>query len=81
VKDLSAQDQVICVQLALFAAMMKSKDWTPKALQAVGGARGAGVAFLKDSFDGPAVHPLARRYKEAAIAMLDTLLPATGTTI
>ena len=53
ISGLAEGDRVICVRLALFAEMVKTKEWTPATLKAVGGAEGVGVAFLEDSFAAP----------------------------
>ena len=50
VSGISQDDKVICVRLALFAEMMKDKDWTPATLKQVGGTEGVGVTFLEETF-------------------------------
>ena len=42
VQDLAHDGKVICVQLSLFADMMKGRPWTPASLQEVGGTSGRG---------------------------------------
>ena len=49
-----------CVRLALFAEMMKDKDWTPAALKAVGGTAGVGVTFLEETFSAATAPPAHR---------------------
>ncbi len=81
VEELSNDGKVICVRLALFAEIMKSKPWTIEALSQVGGARGVGLKFLEDTFDGASA-PLAYRYHEAAARRaLQQLLPSPGQSI
>jgi eukaryotic-like serine/threonine-protein kinase len=43
VSGLARKGEVIPVQLALFAEMVKGKPWTPATLQEVGGTEGVGV--------------------------------------
>src|SRR5580692_8069165 len=50
VSGLAQEGKVICVRLALFAEMMKSKPWTPATLKEVGGTEGIGVTFLEETF-------------------------------
>jgi serine/threonine protein kinase/formylglycine-generating enzyme required for sulfatase activity/tetratricopeptide (TPR) repeat protein len=77
-----AQDgTVISVRLALFAEMVKGKPWTPATLRAVGGAHGVGVTFLEETFGAATAPPEHRLHLEAAQAVLQALLPQTGTVI
>jgi serine/threonine protein kinase len=81
VAGLAEEGKVVCVRLALFAEMVKSKPWTPQTLDAVGGASGVGLAFLEETFStrtAPAAH---RLHEEAARAVLRSLLPDQGATI
>jgi len=80
VKDLTQNEMVICVRLAVYAEMMKHKSWTTKTLKQVGGFAGVGVAFLEESF-GAHANPKHRFHEEAARAVLKSLLPETGTEI
>jgi formylglycine-generating enzyme required for sulfatase activity len=81
ISDLADGDHVICVRLALFAAMVKDKEWIPATLKSVGGAKGVGVAFLEDSFASNTAPPENRRHSAAAQRVLGALLPDSGTTI
>ncbi len=81
ISDLSEGDHVICVRLALFAAMVKDKQWKPATLKAIGGATGVGVAFLEESFAAQAAPAENRRHKAAAQRVLSALLPEPGTSI
>jgi serine/threonine protein kinase/formylglycine-generating enzyme required for sulfatase activity len=77
-----AQDgKVICVRLALFAEMIKSKTWTPASLKEVGGTEGVGVTFLEETFSTATAPPQHRYYQKAARAVLKDLLPEAGTDI
>ena len=81
VTDLSADGKVICVRLALFAEMMKSKAWTPGSLQAVGGTAGVGAKFLEETFSAPTAPPAHLHHRDAAREVLQALLPESGTDI
>ena len=50
VAGLVEEGKVICVRLALFAEMMKGKEWTSTTLRQIGGTEGVGVTFLKETF-------------------------------
>lgn len=81
VSELAEGDRVISVRLALFAQMMKAKQWTPATLKAVGGTQGIGVAFLEDSVTTPNAPRAIRRQQTAAVKVLAALLPDPGTSI
>ena len=81
VKGLAEQGKVICVRLALFAEMMKSKPWTADTLRDVGGIQGIGVAFLEETFGPNTPHPNCRLHQQSARAVLAALLPEYGTDI
>ncbi|MFK7737218.1 MAG: protein kinase [Pirellulaceae bacterium] len=78
---LAVDGRVICIRLALFAEIMKSRPWTLASLEEVGGPEGVGRKFLESTFEGPST-PLAYRYHgRAARAVLRKLLPEAGGTI
>jgi serine/threonine protein kinase/formylglycine-generating enzyme required for sulfatase activity len=81
VSELSEENKVVCVRLALFAEMMKGRPWTPAALRGVGGAEGLGVAFLEDTFSSHGANPRHRLHQKAARAVLAALLPDPGSPI
>jgi serine/threonine protein kinase/formylglycine-generating enzyme required for sulfatase activity len=81
VAGLAQLDKVICVRLALFAEMMKSKPWTPASLKAVGGTEGIGATFLEETFSAASAPPEHRFHQKAARAVLRSLLPESGTDI
>jgi hypothetical protein len=81
VAGLAQENKVICVQLALFAEMMKGRPWTPATLKQVGGIEGVGVTFLEDTFSSPTANPKHRLHQKAARAVLKALLPESGTNI
>lgn len=81
VRELAHDGKVICVQLALFADMMKGRDWVPASLQEVGGATGLGTKFLEETFIAPTAPPTHRLHAKAAQSVLKSLLPEIGTDI
>jgi hypothetical protein len=81
VAGLAEAGTVICVRLALFAEMMKTKAWTPGTLKEVGGTAGVGIKFLEETFSSPTANPKHRLHQKAARGVLKALLPATGTDI
>src|SRR5208283_5317316 len=78
---LAQEGKIICVRLALFAEMMKGKAWTPATLKEVGGTEGVGVTFLEDTFSSPSANPKHRLHQKAARAVLQALLPGSGSNI
>lgn len=81
VAGLAEDGKVNCVRLALFAEMMKGKTWAPATLKEVGGTKGIGVRFLEETFSSHAAHPKHRLHQKAARAVLNDLLPDSGTDI
>jgi serine/threonine protein kinase/formylglycine-generating enzyme required for sulfatase activity len=79
VEALAQEGKVICVRLALFAEMMKTKPWTQSTLKAVGGAAGVGVNFLEETFSAANASPEHRYHQKAAQDVLKSLLPEAGT--
>ncbi len=81
VAGLAQEGKVISVRLALFAEMVKGKAWQPATLKEVGGMEGVGVTFLEETFAAPTAAPQHRVHQKAAQAVLNALLPETGTAI
>lgn len=81
VLGLSQEGKVIPVRLALFAEMMKSRDWTPASLKEVGGTEGVGFKFLEETFSASTAPPENLYHQEAARKVLHLLLPDGGTDI
>lgn len=81
VAGLADEGKVICVRLALFAEMMKGKPWEIATLKKVGGTDGVGVTFLEETFSSAAASPEHRYHQKAARAVLQDLLPDSGTNI
>ena len=78
VSSLASDGRVICVRLAVFAEMMKTREWNPNTIRDIGGPQGLGVAFLEETFSGSTTAPERRYHQTAARAVLKTLLPDTG---
>jgi serine/threonine protein kinase/formylglycine-generating enzyme required for sulfatase activity len=81
VAELAQEGKVVCVRLAVFAEMMKSKPWSPDFLKSAGGAAGLGVSFLEETFSASTAPPEHRYHQKAARAVLNALLPEPGTDI
>lgn len=81
VDSLSTDGKVIPVHLALFAEMVKSREWKPATLRQLGGASGIGARFLTESFSTSSSPAHQRAYEEPARRILETLLPDPGTEI
>lgn len=81
IDELSQDDKVISVRLALFCEMMKSKPWTPNILAELGGISGVGVTFLEETFGDRHVPIQYRQHQEGVRGLLGALLPAAGAII
>ena len=81
IEALSDEGRVIPVRLALFAEMVKGREWVPATLREVGGAKGVGVTFLQETFSARTANPQNRLHEKAARAVLAALMPASGTQI
>ncbi len=81
VAGLSEDGKVVCVRIALFAQMMKTKPWTIASLHQVGGASGVGVTFLEETFSASSAPPEHRYHQKGARAVLRSLLPDSGSNI
>ncbi|MCB9873530.1 MAG: SUMF1/EgtB/PvdO family nonheme iron enzyme [Planctomycetaceae bacterium] len=81
VGELSHDDKVICVRLALFAEMMKGRPWSAATLKKIGGTSGIGVTFLDETFTSSTAPPEHRLHQRAARSVLKALLPEIGTDI
>jgi hypothetical protein len=81
ISQLSEDGKVVSVRLALFAEMVKGREWVPATLQAVGGVEGLGVTFLEETFSSSTANPKHRMHQTAARRVLKALLPETGADI
>jgi eukaryotic-like serine/threonine-protein kinase len=78
VTGLSQGGKLIPVRLALFSEMVKSREWTPATLKAIGGIEGVGVTFLEEAFTAATAPAQNRMHERAARAVLKMLLPEIG---
>ncbi len=78
---LSVGGKVVCVQLALFAEMMKHRPWDDPKLFTQDGGAGIGVAFFEQSFGSDSAPRHFRSHSEGAQRLLRKLLPAAGARI
>lgn len=78
IESLADQGRVICVRLALFADLMRSRPWTPAALQTVGGPQGLAITYLSENLDPDRAPRPRHSYCTAAQTILQTLLPPVG---
>ncbi|HVA49029.1 MAG TPA: SUMF1/EgtB/PvdO family nonheme iron enzyme [Pirellulales bacterium] len=81
VGGLAEEGKVISIRLALFAEMMKGRPWSPESLRDVGGTQGVGLTFLEETFSVKSAPPTHRVHEQAARAVLQALLPHSGTDI
>ena len=83
VSEISDNGQVIPVRLALFAEMVRAREWTVATLEQLGGFHGVGVRFLDETFASDSAQtkksaPQYRYHAAAARGLLQDLLPAAG---
>ena len=81
ISGLAQDGKIVSLRLALFAEMVKGKPWTPTTLTEVGGAEGIGLTFLEETFNAPTAPAEHRLHQKAAQAVLNALLPESGTDI
>jgi eukaryotic-like serine/threonine-protein kinase len=63
------------VHLALFAELLRRRDWVPKTLRQLGGIEGIGEIFLEESFSARSAPMPHRVHQRAARSVLAALLP------
>ncbi len=81
ISELAQDGKIISVRLSLFAEMVKGKPWTPATLKEVGGTEGIGLTFLEETFSASTAPPEHRFHQKAVQAVLNALMPETGTDI
>ncbi len=81
VNYLAIDGRVICVQLALLAEMLKSREWDQSIELFKDGGTSIGTRFLEETFDSEKVSRRIRLHTEAACRILRALLPETGARI
>ena len=79
--ELLQGENISPVRLALFAEMMKNREWTPEVLAQLGGADGVGLRFFEETFDQANGNTTASRNGDAIRRVLTSLLPESDTTI
>jgi len=75
VEQVSEGGTVVCVRLVVLAELLRQRQWLPETLQELGGAEGAGVAYLESIFEGRSANPGLRMQSEAARRVLRAMLP------
>lgn len=81
VSELAEDGKIISVRLSMFAEMMRNRVWNQETLRKVGGAKGIGVTFLEEAFQGDDSPREQRSQQVAAQSVLAALLPPPGTSI
>ncbi|MBM4088932.1 MAG: hypothetical protein FJ276_05790 [Planctomycetes bacterium] len=81
VAALAEDGKVACVRLAVFAEMLKSRDWTPETLKELGGVAGVGLKFFEETFCSHGANPAHRLHERAARSVLEALLPESTANI
>jgi serine/threonine protein kinase len=81
VDDLAEGDTVSCVHLAIFAEMMKEKEWNLRTLRSVGGSKGVGIVFLEETFSADTAPARYRQMEGPVAGILQALLPDLGVSI
>ena len=76
VEQVSEAGRVVCVRLVVLSELVRQREWEPQTLEALGGAEGAGVAYLESVFEGRGANPALRMQSEAARRLLRAMLPA-----
>ena len=79
VENLSTDGSVFPVRIAVFAEMVKARDWSLATLKDFGGAEGVGVRFLEETFESETTPVRFRRFASSAATVLGSLLPAGKT--
>jgi serine/threonine protein kinase/formylglycine-generating enzyme required for sulfatase activity len=76
---LASDGKVICIRIAVFGEMMKSRAWTEASLRDLGGTEGVGERFLEEMFSARSAPPTHRVHQHAVRNVLKALLPEQGT--
>jgi eukaryotic-like serine/threonine-protein kinase len=81
ISNLTTDGKIFPVHLSLFAETVKSREWSPDTLKALGGTIGVGEQFLNESFSASYAPAPQRAHEEAAKRLLAALLPDDNTAI
>lgn len=75
IKGLAHENQILCVNLAMFAQLMRKHTWDAATLSRLGGAQGVLTRFLSDNFDS-ALAPISHRpIRNTCADILRELIP------
>lgn len=75
IDGLAQEGQIVPIQIALFAEMVKDQPWTLNTLRTYGGTRGLGVQFLEEKLNGASAHPFLVKHRELTRQLLEELMP------
>ncbi len=81
IEGLAQDGKITPIRLGVFAEMVKGRPWTPATMKKVGGMEGVGVSFLDEKLSSPTAPPSHRLHQRACRAVLEALLPDSGTEI
>ena len=81
IQGLAEEGKVVSVRIALFADMLKEREWSLVTLHEIGGTEGVGVTFLEGTFSARTAPAEHRLHQHAACKVLKVLLPEVGTNI
>lgn len=81
ISGLAQEGKVVSVRLALFAEMVKGRQWVPATLKEIGGIDGVGITFLEETFTSSTAPPQHRLHFKGSQAVLKLLLPEARTEI
>ncbi|NNE93488.1 MAG: protein kinase, partial [Verrucomicrobiales bacterium] len=73
--DMEEEGKIIPLQLALFAEMAKTVEWSIGSYRKMGGSKAIGIEFLNSIFSGRNANPACRAIEKEARAILESLLP------
>ncbi len=79
VRELSEIGNILPVQLAIVAERFRNQPWSRAELQRAGGVRGAMGLYFDSVLKGNLAHPILKRHADAAIEVISSLVPPSGT--
>jgi serine/threonine protein kinase len=75
IQGMSRENQILCVNLAMFAELMRHHRWDTATLHRLGGAQGVLTRFLSDSFDSVRAPISHRTIRNICADILRELIP------
>jgi formylglycine-generating enzyme required for sulfatase activity len=81
IDTLAVDGLVVPIRLALFAEIIKNREWSLTVLRELGGFEGIGITYLEMILGSNNAPPRYRRHLRAAQAVLWSLLPDVGRNI